>query len=71
LEFGEETQMVKIQISEMSWVDIQKALDRGFSMVVFAVGSNEQHGPHLPTSTDSLIGEVLAHKVAGKLGNAL
>jgi creatinine amidohydrolase len=63
--------MVKIRISEMSWVDIRKALDRGFSTVVFGVGSNEQHGPHLPTSTDSLIGEVLAYKVAGKLGRAL
>jgi creatinine amidohydrolase len=55
----------------MSWVDIQKALDRGFSTVVFGVGSNEQHGPHLPTSTDSLIAEALAYKVARKLGNAL
>ena len=63
--------MARIQISEMSWVDIQRALDRGFSTVVFAVGSNEQHGPHLPTSTDSLIGDALANKVAGKLGNAL
>ena len=71
MEFGEKAKMVKIQISEMSWVDIQKALNRGSSTVVFAVGSNEQHGPHLPTSTDSLIGEVLANKVAGKLGNAL
>jgi creatinine amidohydrolase len=63
--------MARIQISEMSWVDVQEALDRGFRTVVFAVGSNEQHGPHLPTSTDSLIGEVLANKVAEKLGNAL
>jgi creatinine amidohydrolase len=71
VEIREERQMVKIQISEMSWVDIQKALDRDFSTVVFAVGSNEQHGPHLPTGTDSLIGEALANKVARKLGNAL
>ena len=63
--------MVRIQISEMSWVNIQKAMNRGSTTVVFAVGSNEQHGPHLPTSTDSLIGEALANKVAGKLGNAL
>jgi len=63
--------MVKIRISEMSWVDIQKALDKGFVTVVFAVGSNEQHGSHLPISTDSLIGEVLANKVARKLDNAL
>jgi creatinine amidohydrolase len=71
LELEEETQMVKIRMSEMTRVDIQKALDQGFSTVVFAVGSNEQHGPHLPTSTDSLIGDVLANKVAGKLGRVL
>lgn len=58
-------------MSEMTRVDIQKALDRGFSTVVFAVGSNEQHGPHLPTSTDSLEGDVLANKVAEKLGKTL
>jgi creatinine amidohydrolase len=63
--------MVKIRISEMSWVDIQKALDGGFCTVVFGVGADERHGPHLPTSTDSLIAEALAYKVAVKLGGAL
>ncbi len=63
--------MVKFRMSEMSWVDIQEALGAGFSTVVFAVGSNEQHGPHLPTCTDSLIGDVLANKVTQKLGRAL
>jgi len=63
--------MVKVRMSEMTRVDIQKALDGGFSTVVFAAGSNEQHGPHLPTCTDSLIGDVLANKVAEKLGRAL
>ena len=63
--------MVRVRMSEMTRVDIQKALDRGFGTVVFAVGSNEQHGPHLPTCTDSLIGDVLANKVAGRLGRAL
>jgi len=63
--------MVKVRISEMSWVDVQKALDRGFRTVVFAVGSNEQHGPHLPTCTDSLIGDVLANEVTLRLGKAL
>jgi len=66
-----ETKMVNVRISEMSWVDVQKALDRGFRTVVFGVGSNEQHGPHLPTFTDSLIGDDLANRVAKKLGNAL
>jgi len=71
LESEEETQMAKVRMSEMTRLDIQKALGRGFRTVVFAVGSNEQHGPHLPTCTDSLIGDVLANKVAGKLGRTL
>jgi len=63
--------MAKVRMSEMTRIDIQKALDRGFSTVIFAVGSNEQHGPHLPTCTDSLIGDVLANKVTLKLGKTL
>jgi creatinine amidohydrolase len=58
-------------MSDMTRIDIKKALDKGFGTAVFAVGSNEQHGPHLPTSTDTLIGDVLANKVAVKLGKAL
>jgi len=61
----------KILLSEMSWIETQKTLEKGVNTIVFAVGSNEQHGPHLPTSTDSLIGEALAYKVAKKLGNTL
>ncbi len=38
--------------------------------IVFAAGSFEQHGPHLPLSTDTLIAEAVAGKVAEKL-NAL
>jgi creatinine amidohydrolase len=71
LELEEETRMVKVRMSEMTRVDIQKALDRGFGTVVLAVGSNEQHGPHLPTCTDTLEGDVLANKVAVKLGKTL
>ena len=63
--------MANVRMSEMTRVDIQKALDRNFRTVVFAVGSNEQHGPHLPTCTDTLEGDVLANKVTVKLGRAL
>ena len=61
----------KIVLSEMSWVETKQALERGVNTIVFAVGSNEQHGPHLPACTDSLIGKALAYKVAKKLGKAL
>ena len=63
--------MDRVRMSEMTRVDIQKALDRGFSTVIFAVGSNEQHGPHLPTFTDTLLGDAWANRVALKLGKTL
>jgi creatinine amidohydrolase len=68
---GWDTEMVEVRMSEMKWVDIQEAMNRGFSTVVFGVGSNEQHGPHLPTCTDSLIADDLANRVAKKLGKTL
>jgi creatinine amidohydrolase len=63
--------MKSIKTEEMNWVDIQEAIKSGYKSIIVAVGSIEQHGPHLPTITDTLIGDVIAHKVALKLGNTL
>ncbi len=63
--------MKTIRMEEMTWPEIRDALDRGFTTVVMAVGSTEQHGPHLPTMTDTRIGDALGEAVALKLGKAL
>ncbi|MFX0148918.1 MAG: creatininase family protein, partial [Candidatus Hodarchaeota archaeon] len=63
--------MRTIRMEEMNWVDIGEAIHKGFDSVVIGVGSTEQHGPHLPTQTDAVIADILANKVAKKLGNAL
>jgi len=63
--------MKTIRMEDMSWVDIKEAINQGFRTVVVALGAIEQHGPHMPTKTDALIGDVLAHRVALKLKNAL
>jgi creatinine amidohydrolase len=60
-----------IKLEEMTSPEIRAAIDSGIDTVVFAVGSNEQHGPCLPVSTDTAIGDRLAHFVAEKLGDAL
>jgi len=60
-----------IRMAEMTWPDIKSAVERGYTAVVVAVGSTEQHGPHLPTMTDARIGDELAHRVAMKLGHTL
>jgi creatinine amidohydrolase len=60
-----------IRMEEMNWPDIKRAIESGFTTVVVAVGSTEQHGPHLPTMTDARIGEAVAERVARKLGRTL
>lgn len=40
-------------------------------LVLIPVGSTEQHGPHLPLSTDTVIAEAVAHRVAKQLPQAL
>ena len=63
--------MKTICMEEMTWPDIRSAIEGGFTTVVVAVGSTEQHGPHLPTMTDTRIGDAVVERVARKLGNAL
>ncbi|MFW9772753.1 MAG: creatininase family protein [Candidatus Heimdallarchaeota archaeon] len=63
--------MKTLRMEEMNWVDIGEAVQKGYNNVVIGVGSTEQHGPHLPTQTDAIIADILANKVAIRLGNAL
>ncbi len=63
--------MDTIRMVEMTWPEIRSAMERGFTTVVVGVGSTEQHGPHLPTMTDTRLGDELAHRVALRLGHAL
>jgi creatinine amidohydrolase len=58
-------------MEEMTSPEIRAAIDRGFKAVVVAIGSTEQHGPHLPTMTDARIGDAVADLVARKFGGAL
>lgn len=63
--------MNAIRMDEMTAPAINSAIAMGYATVVVGVGSTEQHGPHLPTMTDTRIAEETARRVALKLGNAL
>jgi creatinine amidohydrolase len=63
--------MNTVKMEDMNWPDIQEAIDEGYTTAVVAVGSTEQHGPHLPTKTDTLIGDMLALRFAMAWGKAL
>ena len=63
--------MRTLRMEEMNWVDIKKAINDGFKTVIIGVGSTEQHGPYLPTQTDTLIADVIVNLIAQNLKNAL
>jgi creatinine amidohydrolase len=60
-----------VLMEEMTWREIQQAIQQGKHTVILVAASIEQHGPHLPTGTDTIIGYALAQGIARKLGNAL
>ena len=41
-------------LAEMTWPEVEEAIGRGAG-VVLPVGSTEQHGHHLPLSTDAVL----------------
>jgi len=52
-------------LGDLTWPEVEK-LDREI-VVVIPTGSLEQHGPHLPLMTDSLIVTAVAHAIERRL----
>ena len=56
-----------VWLDELSTCEAREAADAG-AVVIFPVGSVEEHGRHLPLCTDSLQAEYIAAEVAKKTG---
>ena len=54
-------------LGELTSPEIADALSRGIDVVILPVGSTEQHGAHLPLSTDSLHTVAVLERVAESL----
>ncbi len=61
----------EVLIENLTWTDIRDRLDTGTRRVVICAASSEQHGPHLPESTDYLLGKATAERLARALGDSL
>lgn len=59
--------MMSVDVLGMSQHDFAKAVKKN-RLAIIPVGSLEQHGDHLPVSTDSIISEYLAKQVASRVG---
>ncbi len=56
---------MKILLSDMTWSEIRGIAAAG-ATAVLPTGSTEQHGPHLPAKTDSLLVESVAMAAASR-----
>jgi creatinine amidohydrolase len=60
-----------VRLENHTWPEVEAAIDAGTRTAVIAVGSIEQHGPHLPLVMDTLAGDELARRIASELGDAV
>ena len=61
----------KVLLEEMSRPEIERAIANGTDTVLIMAGAIEQHGPHLPIGTDTILGYEWGKQIAWALGNAL
>ena len=57
----------RMYLADHAWPDLESYFERE-SLALVPVGSTEQHGPHLPESTDATIAEGFAREVARRTG---
>lgn len=56
-----------MRLAELSWREVEESGSK-IPLAVLPIGATEQYGPHLPLSTDSLVAEWLALRVATRCG---
>ena len=58
-------------LADATWPEVERLRASGCTTAILPLGSTEQHGPHLPFATDTLIAEAVAARVAQRIGGAL
>lgn len=58
-------------LEELTWMEIESAIDAGVKTVLVPAGSVEQHGPHLGILKDAAWAEAIGLEMAKELGDAL
>ncbi len=60
-----------MRLGEMNWTALRERLDKSPLDVIIPLGALEQHGPHLPLNTDTLIAEAVADRAAQTAGECV
>jgi len=60
-----------LKLTEMTSPEVRDAIANGVTTIILPLGATEQHGPHLPLGTDSLLAEAIASGLTKVLANTL
>jgi creatinine amidohydrolase len=58
----------EVWLQNLTWEEVQNGIKEGKGTIILPVGSTEQHGPHLPVGTDTMVAMVLAEAAARETG---
>ncbi|MCH2172218.1 creatininase family protein [Myxococcota bacterium] len=61
----------RASLAASTWPELEAALQNGTHTAVVPLGSTEQHGPHLPFETDTLIADALAMRFCERVEGAV
>lgn len=56
----------RVWLQNLTWEDVKDRIKTGNGTIILPVGSTEQHGPHLPVGTDTMVAIALAEAAACK-----
>jgi len=59
------------RLADLTWREVEDRIRSGDRTIVIPLGATEQHGPHLPLSVDSIIGEALAEHFCVRVPGAM
>ena len=57
-----------VWLQNMTWEEVQQGVNDSKGTIILPVGSTEQHGPHLPVGTDTMVSIALAESAAKQSG---
>ena len=60
-----------VEMTDMTWMEVQAALDAGWRQVILPTGGFEQNGPHMTLSKHDHIVRAAARRIARELGRTL
>jgi len=56
--------VAEVWLQRMTWEEVAQRIESGMRTVLLPIGSTEQHGPHLPVGTDTLLAIAIAEEAA-------